>query len=916
MKKIVCLIFVFILSFVCYGCGFDANKDELTLYQTHAILLLSDKIENFYDDYNQCDYTEFKETSVFEYQTNEKTIVCAQAKTVRYLGYDTFTIFFSFRSNSIYYQNSDILYSIYTAENIEFEDSTCLELYNQYKNQTDGIKYLNVEKCNKVLQERLNENFSNGMEGYNDISGSNGNEIHFHDETKLEKDYEYVIENDEVSIVSYKGMDLYNIVIPTFIEGKKVTKIKSDAFNFNSFYIGDQLIESYEVSITLPQFLKVIETHAFFSEYYYYYRENNPIYIEYVYLPKTVEYVAYEAFSQDTLLLFEGNGLSYNYDKAYYNVKKEDLLFQDDMIYMKWYDDGAESEAILLDCLRSNKKAKLPLVVEIDGQVMPVTRIGDGAFYNCPNLENIELHNMLEDVNYNAFNYSGSLDEIKRFYPNLKFNSYKNGYYIASNLNPYFLFFAGEEYFILHDDTQYFNFNFNVGKYTFNIKNGIQYIPSEHNIYFLGYGFVNDFEFNNREILFDSATKIINLHDGYCDDFIRGHTYYIPSGVIYIYVSDSNAGNNKIVVSSGNDKYISLNYSLYGNYGTTLLVASEYSVCDVGDIKNVFVVPNGVKYVKPNSISSWSIETICISDTVVEIDKNALDYTMIKNIIIGKSLKYLGNLCSTYARLDNIEVDDENPYYKTSDNFLMSLNSEVIFSAFCDYDKDVLEIPKSVKIIVDGALGCLECKVVLAYENVVSIGNCDTFDLKILCKNENVNSSCKVVIGDFLVSSGAIYSYTNNYATFVYCFSEDDHFKMDDFILNNIPVTHVLYKAFYHCEHTKITLSSNLKEIGSNAFFACYELENLIIPDSVTSIGDSAFDSCENLKWIIIPSSVVSFGNCCFTNCKDTTVYLKMNSIPSTWSDRWNDGGAISDVKRPYYFQSDWHLSDDGPVLN
>ena len=140
MKKIVCLIFVFILCFVCHGCGVDANKDDLTFYQTRAILMLSDKIEDFYDKYNQCDYTEFKELSIFEYQTVENTVVCAQAKTARYLGYDTFTIIYTYFPGSYYYQMVSPLYSIYTAEKIEFEDSTCLELYNQYKSMSEGIK--------------------------------------------------------------------------------------------------------------------------------------------------------------------------------------------------------------------------------------------------------------------------------------------------------------------------------------------------------------------------------------------------------------------------------------------------------------------------------------------------------------------------------------------------------------------------------------------------------------------------------------------------------------------------------------------------------------------------------------------------------------------------------------------------------
>lgn len=729
--------------------------------------------------------------------------------------------------------------------------------------------------------------------------------------SNIEKDYEYIVEGEEVSIVSYKGAEKYNIVIPTFIEGKKVTKIREGAFDFQPFYIGDKYIESYDVNIVLPQYLRVIESWAFVQSSYY--SENNPVCIDYVFLPKTVEYVGKDAFSVETLLLFEGNGNSSYYNKTYYNVKKEEVLFQDNMIFMTWYNDGTESEAILLDCLRSNKNAHVPPVVEINGQIMPVTRIGDRVFNNCPNLESMELHDLLEDVNDKAFNYFYNLETFKSFYPNLKLNYYKGGYYIPSNLNPYFMFFVGEEQFTLNDDTQYFNFNISISNYEFSIEDGIKYIPSANNKCFLGYDFVDGHIFQKGEIIFNKDTKIINLHDGNLVSSIKDHTYYIPSRVTYIYVSDGNVGGNKFVVDSDDGKYISSNYSLYGNYGTTLLIASRYSVSSVGDIGNAFIVPNGVEYVKAKSICSWDFETIYISDSVVEIDRRAFINNYFPNILIGKSLKYLGNLCIGNSDLSIIEVSEENPYYKSKNNFIISRDEKVLFGVACNNDIDMLEIPESVTQIFEGALDSLERKIALANENVVAIGEQNAFHLTILCKNRNVNSKMEVIIGDFITIDDALYSYTETNATFVRCFSKDKNFKMKDYILDDIPVTHIAKRGFYYSKSTNITLSSNLKVIGAEAFTVC-DLESLIIPDGVTEIKEGTFYVCARLKWVIVPETVVTFEWFCFRACPKATIYLKMNSIPSSWNKDWNEGAAL-EKKRPYHFQNEWQLVDGEPVL-
>ena len=64
---------------------------------------------------------------------------------------------------------------------------------------------------------------------------------------------------------------------------------------------------------------------------------------------------------------------------------------------------------------------------------------------------------------------------------------------------------------------------------------------------------------------------------------------------------------------------------------------------------------------------------------------------------------------------------------------------------------------------------------------------------------------------------------------------------------------------------TAITMQKRgTASIGNNAFYNCYSLTQINIPDSVTSIGGYAFYSCYSLTQINIPDSVTSIGGSAF----------------------------------------------------
>jgi hypothetical protein len=78
------------------------------------------------------------------------------------------------------------------------------------------------------------------------------------------------------------------------------------------------------------------------------------------------------------------------------------------------------------------------------------------------------------------------------------------------------------------------------------------------------------------------------------------------------------------------------------------------------------------------------------------------------------------------------------------------------------------------------------------------------------------------------------------------------------------------------CKDTDIVIASTYQglpvtSIGEEAFYECYNLTSVTIPDSVTNIDPYAFGSCKSLTSITIPDSVTSIHLGIFSRCENLT---------------------------------------------
>jgi hypothetical protein len=68
--------------------------------------------------------------------------------------------------------------------------------------------------------------------------------------------------------------------------------------------------------------------------------------------------------------------------------------------------------------------------------------------------------------------------------------------------------------------------------------------------------------------------------------------------------------------------------------------------------------------------------------------------------------------------------------------------------------------------------------------------------------------------------------------------------------------------------------------IGNSAFWGCWSLTSVEIPNNVTSIGSYAFGDCRSLTSVEIPNSVTSIGEEAFWNCKNLKQLISYAEVP------------------------------------
>ena len=343
----------------------------------------------------------------------------------------------------------------------------------------------------------------------------------------------------------------------------------------------------------------------------------------------------------------------------------------------------------------------------------------------------------------------------------------------------------------------------------------------------------------------DSVTSIRSSAFGGCTSL---SSITIPSSVTSIGSSAFGgcASLTTINVATGNQNYVSVNGVLYNKDKTTIM---RYPA---GKKEKNYRISDGVTCIDGDAFESCtSLTSIKIPDGVTSIGGSAFSgCTSLTSITIPDGVTSIGGSAfSGCASLTSITIPDGVTSIRDSTfEGCTSLTNITIPDGVRSLGNWTFEDCKSLTgITIPNSVDGIYAGVFNGCSSLTSI---------------TIPDSVRTITGEAF--EGCTSLTTINVAT-----GNQNYVSVNGVLYDDDKTAIICYPAGKKDKNYKIL--DGVTWIGSSAFSGCTSLTSITIPDGVTSIGNWAFKDCTSLASVTIPSSVTETGYCSFIGCTSLT---------------------------------------------
>ena len=626
-----------------------------------------------------------------------------------------------------------------------------------------------------------------------------------------------ILTDDTVKITKYKGTD-ESIVIPSEIDGKKVTVIGSSAFygfkSLKNIEIPDGItsIENYAfcqcwsiTSLSVPESVTSIGTGAF--------RFCGDL--KEIKLPSNLTVLSDSLFGADANLEYITFGDAEKTDTV---IIPETVQKIGNYVFM----NCEKIKNIKLPSnLKSIGKTCFQGCISLTGLFIPqsVESIGGGIFGDCDALQSVEI----EDENNNFIFKDGILYDVK------------NGILVSAvnSLIP--------EKVIVDECTKTIDYS------AFADCNNLYEIEIPQGVVNIGEkAFARLDNLKNIDIP-DSVTNITTLAFYRCNGLV---SVQVPGSVTAIKNGTFRECNNlkKVILNEG-----ITGIEQYAFYDCELLeeISIPGTVTTVGNsafyrcknLKNI-EIPEGVTKIEDSAfVFCSSLEQIKLPQSLMSIGSGAFDNcTSLISVELPDNAIISSNTFRGCKNLSKIVLSDTNNNYIVKYGILYNKNITRILCYPAGIKDTEFFVPDTVKTIGDFAFyGTKALESINIPDSVTNIGT-DAFG--------ECSGLKEVVIPDSVTSMGE--------AVFYKCISLEK-------VKLSVNITMPNPAVFQYCSNLKeVVLSENMRFLGDFMFSYCTQLTNIVLPDTLTSVLRSAFQNCDNLKNITVPKNVTTIRDYAF----------------------------------------------------
>ena len=626
-----------------------------------------------------------------------------------------------------------------------------------------------------------------------------------------------ILTDDTVKITKYKGTD-ESIVIPSEIDGKKVTVIGNSAFyglkSLKNIEIPDGItsIENYAfcqcwsiTSLSVPESVTSIGMGAF--------RFCGDL--KEIKLPSNLTVLSDSLFGADANLEYITFGDAEKTDTV---IIPETVQKMGNYVFM----NCEKIKNIKLPSnLKSIGKTCFQGCISLTGLFIPqsVESIGGGIFGDCDALQSVEI----EDENNNFIFKDGILYDVK------------NGILVSAvnSLIP--------EKVIVDECTKTIDYSAFAdcnNLYEIEIPQGVANIGEK--------AFARLDNLKNIDIP-DSVTNIKTLAFYRCNGLV---SVQVPGSVTAIKNGTFRECNNlkKVILNEG-----ITGIEQYAFYDCELLeeISIPGTVTTVGNsafyrCKNLksIEIPEGVTKIDGSAfIFCSSLEQIKLPQSLVSIGSGAFDNcTSLISVELPDNAIISSDTFKECKNLSDIVISDTNNNYIVKNGILYNKNMTRILCYPAGIKDTEFFVPDTVKTIGDFAFyGTKALESINIPDSITNIGT-DAFG--------ECSGLKEVVIPDSVTSMGE--------AVFYKCTSLEK-------VKLSVNITSPNPAVFQYCSSLKeVVLPESMKFISFFMFSYCKEITNVVLPDKLNSVLRSAFQNCDNLKNITVPKNVTTIQDYAF----------------------------------------------------
>ncbi len=342
------------------------------------------------------------------------------------------------------------------------------------------------------------------------------------------------------------------------------------------------------------------------------------------------------------------------------------------------------------------------------------------------------------------------------------------------------------------------------------------------------------------------------------------------------------------------DSVTSLGSSIFRNCSALESVALPDSITVIGErdfymcssLKSIRL-PTNLIQIKTSAFYNSGLENIDLPETLQTVGDSAFRHTHLEHLELPASLVYLdkyafANIGSLRSLAVKEGVTTIGAYAFYSCGGLRSVDLPDSVTKVGDYAfyyaaiEDEFHFPASLQSIGDHAFARIKVNNLVLPEGLKKLGSEAFLE----------GGMTSVYLPDSLESLPALLFSRCSYLEEVRLPSgietiPDGFFHMAGLTHFEIPgsVRAIGERAFEACKKLEsVTIPDTVEEIRSSAFSQCYALKAVRLPSNLTVLGSGAFSSCVELRSVNVPEEISALEKSVFSNCSS----LESISLPDT----------------------------------